>query len=132
MQRFCLIPVCFIAGFVLLFDSQAWAYKRENRIPLSGCRGHYAASGTARYVAKRGEPKTPDQEEMIVEIKNVPLSPGTTLVVYVTDEAVGTIKLDSKQGGTLKLTSAYKKFVPPLDESTSVVLKTVDGRMVMW
>jgi len=132
MQRFCLIHLCLIAGFVLFFDGQAWAYKRQNRIPLSGCRGHYAASGTARYVATRNEPRTPDQEEMIVEVKNVPLRPGTTLVVYVTDEAVGTIKLDANQGGTLKLTSAYKKFVPPLDEGTSVVLKTVDGRMVMW
>ncbi len=132
MQRFCLKMLCLIAGFILLFDGQAWAYKRENRIPLSGCRGHFAASGTARYVAKHKEPKTPDQEEIIVEINNVPMRPGTILVVYVTDEAVGTIKLDAKQGGTLKLTSSSNKFIPPLDESTSVVLKTVDGRMVMW
>ena len=132
MQRLCLIRLCLIAGFVFVFDGQAWAYKRENRIPLSGCRGHFAASGTARYVAKRSEPKTPDQEEMIVEVNNVPMRPGTILVVYVTDEVVGTIKLDAKQGGTLKLTSSFNKFIPPLDESSSVVLKTVDGRMVMW
>ena len=132
MQRFQLVRLCLIASFVLLFDSQTWAYKRENRIPLSGCRGHFAGSGTARYISNRDEPKTPNGEELIVEIKNVPFRPGTTLVVYVADEAVGTIKLDAKQGGTLKLSSSYNKFVPPLDESTSVVLKTVDGRMVMW
>lgn len=132
MQRFQLVRLFLIVGFVLLFDSQAWAYKRVNRIPLSGCRGHFAGSGTARYVANRNEPKTDDGEELIVEIKNVPFRPGTTLVVYITDEAVGTIKLDANQGGTLKLTSSYNKFVPPLDESTSIVLKTVDGRMVMW
>ena len=133
MQRFPLIRLClFVTGMVQLLNQQALAYKRENRIPLSGCRGHFAASGTARYVANRNESKTQDREELIVEIKNVPMRPGTTLVVYVTDEAVGTIKLDAKQGGTLKLTSSFNKFVPPLDESTSVVLKTVDGRMVMW
>ncbi len=132
MQRICLKKLCLIAGFILMFDDQAWAYKRENRIPLSGCRGHFAASGTARYIAKNKEPKTPDQEEIIVEISNVPMRPGTVLVVYVTDEMIGTIKLDAKQGGTLRLTSSSNKFIPPLDESTSVVLKTVDGRMVMW
>ncbi len=132
MQWFCPKILCLFTAFVLLSDGQAWAYKRETRIPLSGCRGHFAASGTARYVSKQNETKTPDQEDIIVEINNVPMRPGTILVVYVTDEAVGTIKLDAKQGGTLKLTSSSKKFIPPLDESTSVVLKTVDGRMVMW
>ena len=121
-----------LIAVVLSWESSAWAYKRESRIPLVGCRGHFAASGAARYVLVRDELKTPDREETIIEVTNVPLKPGTTLVVYVTDEAVGTIKLDAKQSGSLTLKSSYKKYVPPIDAGTSVVVKTVDGRFVMW
>ena len=132
MRSSTLFRLCLIVVVVLSFEAPAWAYKRENRIPLIGCRGHFAASGSARYVLVRDEKKADDREEMIVEIRNVPLRPGTTLVVYVTDEAVGTIKLDAKQSGTLTLTSSFKKYVPPIDAGTSVVLKTIDGRFVMW
>ena len=127
-----LVRLCCVVAIFASSAAPVWAYKRENRIPLTGCRGHFAASGSARYVLLRDEPKTEDREELIVEVKNVPLKPGTTLIVYVTDEAVGTIKLDARQSGSLKLTSAYKKFIPPLDAGTSVVLKTVNGRFVMW
>ena len=129
------VPVCrfcLVALLLFLMVSPVWAYKKESKIPLIGCRGHYAASGSARYVALRKESKQVDGEELIVEVNNVPLRPGTTLIVYVTDEPVGTIKLDAKQSGSLTLTSSYGKFVPPIEPGTSVVVKTVDGRFVMW
>lgn len=110
----------------------AWASKRESRVPLQGCRGHYAASGSARYVAIRSEKKKTDGEELVIDIKNVPLTPGTTLFVFVADVPVGTIKLDSKQSGTLTMTSSSGKYVPPLEPGTSVVVKTAKGQYVMW
>lgn len=132
MNSFASFRLLIIAILVMSYGQNSWASKRESRVPLQGCRGHYAASGSARHVAIRGEKKTTDAEELIIEIKNVPLTPGTTLVVYITEEAVGTIKLDSKQSGTLTLSSSSGKFVPPLEAGTSIVVKTVDGRYVMW
>ena len=118
-------------GFLVLWTHPAWAYKTESRIPLMGCRGHYSASGSARYVKIRSEKKT-DEEELQIVIHNVPLKPGTVLFVFVAEEPVGTIKLDSKQSGKLTLTSSFGKFVPPITSGTSVIVKTVDGRYVMW
>jgi hypothetical protein len=127
-----LVRFCVFVAAVQLLTADAWAYKTEIRLPLIGCRGHFAAAGTARFHVLRGEPKIDDQEELLIEIKNVPLAPGTILVVYVSDEVVGNITLNGKQSGSLKLTSALRKFVPPLDPGTSVMVKTVDGRLIMW
>jgi len=132
MHRFASFRLFMTALVIMSFAPSVWASKRESRVPLQGCRGHYAASGSARHVTIRGEKKTTDSEELIVEIKNVPLKPGTTLIVYMTDEPVGTIKLDSKQSGSLTLSSSSGKFVPPLEPGTSIVVKTVQGRYVMW
>ena len=115
-----------------LLTEPACAYKRESRIPLSGCRGHFAASGSARFVAMRNEPRQTDHEELIIEIKNVPLPPGTNLIVYVSDEYVGFINLNAKQSGSLTLTSSFGKIVPEITAGTSVFIKTIDGRDVMW
>ena len=120
--------------FTLFFSlaEPAYAYKRESRVPLSGCRGHFAASGSARFVAMQNEPRQIDHEELIIEIKNVPLRPGTKLIVYVSDEAVGSISLNAKQSGSLTLTSSFGKVVPEITAGTSVMIKTIDGRDVMW
>lgn len=96
-----------------------------------GCRGYYAASGSARYVRIRQERKL-DEEELIVEVKNVPLAVGTILVVYIGEEVIGTIKLDAKLSGTLKVATSFGKFVPAIEPGTNVVVKTVNGRYVMW
>ena len=118
--------------FVQTLSSPALAYKRTTRLPLLGCRGHFAASGSARYEEIRDESNTKDHEELTIEVKNVPLKPGTVLVVYVSDEALGNITLDRKQSGRLKLTSEFGKFVPTLEWGTNVMLKKIDGRLVTW
>ena len=121
-----------VVASLVLFASPAWASKQTTKVNLIGCRGHFAASGWARHVVTRNEQKTPDQEETVVHISNVPLPTGTNLFVYIADEAVGTIKLDKERGGSLKFTSGIRKFVPSIDYGTSIEVKTVDGRLVMW
>ena len=126
------LRVFMILTFVLALTDTASAFKKQERVPLLGCRGHFAASGSAIYTTLRGEPKTPDGEQLEIEIRNVPLRPGTTLFVYVAEQPVGSIKLDAKQGGTISLNSSFGKFVPPVGPGTSVVVKTVDGKPVLW
>jgi hypothetical protein len=127
----CIVRLFLFAFLTLSLAEPAWAYRWESRIPLMGCRGHYAASGSARYIRIRGENKT-SSEQLVIEIRNVPLPPGTILVVYVEDEAIGTIRLNEKQAGQLILESSFRKFIPPIDAGTNVVVKTVQGRDVMW
>jgi len=74
---------------------------------------------------------TRNHDELIVEIKNVPLPPGTTLVVYVGDELIGDFKLDARQSGSVKLDSE-KRFVPSIEPGSMVTLKTVEGKLVCW
>lgn len=126
------VRVCLFLVMVQTLTSESWAFKREMRIPLLGCRGHYTASGAAKYLAIRNVPKEKDREELVIEIDNVPLKPGTVLVVYVGDEQIGSIKLDAKGSGSLTLTSDFRKYVPPLDVGTTIMLKTIEGRLVMW
>ena len=132
MHRGILIHSLLVVTLFFLLAEPACAYKRESRIPLSGCRGHFAASGSARFVAMRNEPRQTDHEELIIEIKNVPLRPGTKLIVYVSDDPVGSISLNAKQSGSLTLTSSFGKVVPEITAGTSVMIKTIDGRDVMW
>ena len=114
------------------FAIPASAIITESRIPLMGCRGHYAASGSARYVTIRNEQKKADEEITTIEIVNVPLPPGTVLIVYVSDKQVGTIKLDAKQAGTLTLKSGSKSYPPPIGPETGVYIKTREGKLVLW
>ena len=122
---------CFLA-LVSCWSTPAWAFKRDVRIPLLGCRGHFNASGSARSLTVRNEPSTLKLDELTIEVRNVPLKPGTVLVVYVDDETVGNIVLNSRQSGTLKITSETRKFVPTINWGTSVLVKKVDGSIVIW
>jgi hypothetical protein len=45
---------------------------------------------------------------------------------------VGKVTLDARQSGNLKLTSEFRKYIPPINPGATVTLKTVDGRMVIW
>ena len=110
----------------------AWAHKRETRLPLAGCKGHFAATGTATSKEVWAESNTVDHRELVFEVRNVPLTPGTVLVVYLDDAIVGNITLDSNQKGSLKLTSAHRKRLPMLNWGSSVVLTKVDGSIIMW
>lgn len=80
----------------------------------------------------RGEPNVKDHEVLIVDVKNVPLPPGTVLSVQVNEDVVGNITLDDKQSGKLRLTSLKRKNLPKLDWGTSVNLKKIDGSLVTW
>lgn len=122
----------FIFVFVVhCVTATTWADERATRIPLFGCRGHFAASGDARYIDVRNEAGVKDRQDLIIEIKNVPLRPGTVLVVYVNDEMLGNITLDSRQGGTFKLSSEDRRFVPKLNYGTNVMITKIDGRLVI-
>lgn len=132
MRHVLLIRLLCLVVAIEFFATPAWAYKRENRIPLVGCRGYFAASGAARYFAIRNVPKEKDREEILIEIHNVPLKPGTVLVVYIGEEAVGKITLDAKQSGSLKRISDDRVAIQPIEPGATVFIKTVDGRLVMW
>src|SRR5437762_1620847 len=85
------------------------AYQHELRVPLVGSREYYNASGSARLFEIRRVTRERDREELVIEVNNVPLTPGTVLVVYIGDEQVGKITLNSKRSGSLKLTSDFRK-----------------------
>jgi hypothetical protein len=123
--------ICFLC-LIQCLTAPAWAYKRETRIPLLGCRGHFAASGNARFVEVRSERSVRDHDELIIDIKNVPLRPGTVLVVYVSNEAVGNITINSKLSGSLTLKAEGLQYLPSVNLGTSVVLTKLDGSLVLW
>ncbi|WP_010585620.1 hypothetical protein [Schlesneria paludicola] len=123
--------LCFLT-VTFLWTTPSWAFKRELRLPLFGCRGHFAASGSARHVEVRGEPNVKDHDVLSIDVKNVPLPPGTVLAVQVNDEVIGNITLNERQSGKLRLTSLKRKNLPKLDWGTSVNLKKIDGSLVTW
>ena len=69
---------------------------------------------------------------LVIDVKNVPLTPGTVLVVYVGEESLGHLMLDSKRDGTFRLKSDPRTFVPKLTRGSSVTLKKLDGSLVIW
>jgi hypothetical protein len=124
------------AGLFLLVivctANPAWAYKRNFRIPLMASHGFYTASGTARYIAKFNEPNVTRYEELTIEVKNVPLVPGTVLVVEIDGETIGNFTLDRRQSGTLTITSETRKYIPNITSGSGVMVKKVDGTIVIW
>lgn len=107
------------------------AFEKETRIPLVGCRQYSAAYGAAKLYEIRRVTKEKDREELVIEINNVPLPPGTVLVVDVDKEQIGKITLNSKRSGRLKLTSEFRKYIPSITPGTSVTVTTIEGRLVM-
>ncbi|WP_397570740.1 hypothetical protein [Schlesneria sp. T3-172] len=130
--RFSQLRIYFAALFSLSIGFVNFASAADTRIPLVGCRGHFAASGSARYVTFRNEARRPDQEITTIEVTNVPLPPGTVLAVFVTGTQIGTIKLDGNQSGSLVLNSKKKDVPPPIEAGTTVNIRTLDGKLVMW
>lgn len=110
----------------------AWAYKREVRLPLHGCGGNITAVGSARYSIKRNEPDVPYHEALTIEVRNVALTPGTVLVIYAGDEFVGNVTIDAKQSGSLTVTNENRRYVPSLNWGTSIMIKKLDGSLVIW
>jgi hypothetical protein len=126
-----LMRVCLLLVLVECTASPAWAYRRDFRIPLLGCHEYFYASGTARYVAKLNEAKVTRYEEVTVEVKNVPLKPGTVLVVEIDDETIGNITLDARQSGILTVTTETRKYIPFIKAGSNVSIRKVDGSVVL-
>ena len=123
--------VALVVGMHCL-TSLAWANKREVRLPLHGCRGHFELRGEARSTETWAETNRKDRRELVIEVRNIPLRPGTVLVVFVAEESVGNITVDANQRGFLKITSDQQKNVPLLDWGTSVILTKIDGSLVSF
>ena len=110
----------------------ALAYKKEVRLPLAGCRGFFAASGSATYTEVIADATQKASYELFVEIKNMPLPPGTILVVSVDEQTIGRVTLDSRRNASLRLTGDKKKIIAPLNWGSQVNLTKVDGTVVVW
>lgn len=125
------VRLCCLTILMHSVATPAFAYKHESRVPLSGFRGYFTASGSARYLGKFNERDTKHFEELAIEVKNVPVVPGTVLTVYVDNEMMGTLTVTKHQTGLLKVTSEQRKFIPRIDAGSSVKLMKVDGTIVV-
>lgn len=126
-----LIPLFCLIMAIQSSASFAWAFERETRVPLVGSNQYFAASGSARLYEIRRVNKQKDREELVVDVKNVPLKPGSVLVVSVDEEQIGKIVLSAKRSGSLKLTSEFRRTIPSVTAGTSVTITTLEGRLVM-
>ena len=80
-----------------------------------------------------GETKQDDGAKIVVEISNVPLPPGTELVVEIHEKEVGTVKLDSERAARLVLESKFGKSVPRIHTGSIVTIKLPGGGgTVLW
>ena len=107
------------------------AYEREVKVPLSGSDAYYKAGGTAKLVTIWGEAGRLDREDLTIQVKHVPLPPGTVLVVNVGEHTVGHLVLDARQSGILKISAEGRKSVLRLTYGTTILLTTIDGKNVM-
>lgn len=114
------------------WPQSAEAILHKHKLPMTGCRGYLAAKGLATYTDSFGEVGVPDGQKLVIVIENVPLPPGTELLVYVHGSEVGTMKLDKKRNGRFAIESKFREPAPPITLSSFVVLKLIDGTNVMW
>lgn len=122
-------------GLMLTFavwPSKTEAKHLKKQLPLTGCRGYHTARGTATYTSSLGETDYPDGDKLVIVIENVPLPPGTELLVYVHEVEVGTLKLDKRRGGRLVIEPTFRQPAPAISTGSFVVLKLIDGTNVVW
>ena len=121
----------------LMVVTAAWppsadAFYHKQQLPLSGCRGYHSAKGIVTYTNSLGETGAPDGQRLVIVIENVALPPGTELLVFVHENEVGTIKLDKRRGGRLVIEPTFRQPAPAISAKSFVVLKLIDGTVVMW
>lgn len=122
-----------IVVVVQALSMSAFAYTKEVRLPLAGCRGYFAASGSATYKEVFADSTQKASRELVVEIQNMPLPPGTVLVISVDEQTIGKVTLDSRRNATLRLTNTNsQKKIAPLEWGTRVNVTKVDGTIVIW
>lgn len=131
MQVSWVVRFCCLLFVVHASATSASAYHRDYRVPLFGYHGNVTAMGSARYVGQFNEPNVKYLEELTIDVKFVPLTPGTVLVVYVDKEMVGTLTITNRQTGSLKVTSEERKYVPKIEAGTMVKLTKLDGTIVI-
>lgn len=124
-----------VSGFLaaaLLCTVPVLGYHKESRVPLFGCHEYFNASGSARYEAKRNEQHVARSEVLTIDIKNVPLKPGTVLVVYIDNEQMGKITLDARQSARFVISNETHRHVPIISAGSIVMIKKPTGQIVMW
>ena len=121
-----------VALLAVACPHQAEARITRTQMPLCGCRGYTAAKGSVTCVESVGEPGRNDGTTLVIEVGNVPLPPGTELLVFVDDAQVGALKLDKNQNGRLVLETKFRKPAPKIKVGSFVVLKLDDGSTVVW
>ena len=115
-----------------MWPQSAEALFRKRLLPLNGSRGYFAAKGLVTYTSSLRERDQPDGDKVVIVIENVALPPGTELLVFVHENEVGTIQLDKRRGGRLVIEPTFRQPAPPITAGSSVVLKLIDGTVVMW
>ncbi len=123
--------------FGLVLTVAAWPQSAEaifnrRQLPLSGCRGYQSAKGTATYTSSLGEKDVTDGQRLVIVVENVPLPPGTELLIYVHEVEVGTLKLDKRRGGRFAIEPTFRQPAPAITTGSFVVLKLIDGTNVIW
>ncbi len=121
-----------VVGFVVL-PLPCEAYVQWVKVPLTAHRGHAGGKGMVTFTESFGETSQDDGAKIVIDISNVPLPPGTELVVEVHEKEVGTVKLDSKRGGRLVLESKFGKSVPRIHTGSTVTISLPGGGgTVLW
>jgi len=119
-----------LALFVAASPLPCEAYTQSLSFPLSGHRDYSTARGKVYFAETFGERN--DGATLIIEVSNVPLPPGTELLVLVHEKEVGSLKLNSQRSGRLVLESGKKTSVPRLKTGSLVSVKIPGGATVVW
>lgn len=117
---------------VAAWPSTAEAIFHRKQLPLIGCRGYHTAKGTVTYTSSLGEKDSPDGQKLVIVVENVPLPPGTELLVFVHEVEVGTLKLDRRRGGQVTIEPSFRRPAPSITNGSFVVLKLINGTNVVW
>lgn len=122
-----------VALSLMVFPIPCEAYIRSIKVPLTAHRGHPGARGKVIFTESFGETDQADGDKLIIEVSNVPLRPGTELVVEVNERPVGTLKLDEDRNGRLELLSKSGKSVPRIHAGSMITVSLpAGGGTVLW
>ena len=102
------------------------------QFPLNGRHEYRMGSGMITFSESVGEQKRDDGTILTIDVKNVPLPPGTELFVYIHETEVGKFKLTKQRTGRFVLEAKYPKSTPRIQTGSFVTLKLDDGTIVIW
>jgi hypothetical protein len=124
--------VCAAVAATVAWPAGCEAYVQRLHFPLTGHRNYPTAKGSVTFSESFGETERKDGATLIVEVSNVPLPPGTELVVLIHEREVGTLTLTKQRTGRLVLESGFRRSVPRLGPASFVVVKIPAGSTVVW